>query len=134
MALYLAKRHKNIDAIILNVPHATVSKVLWTHKPSRPFRNTLMSQGIDTKAKLYKALGSLESQADLELLKDRKIVHFTALNDKIVTNGLELADALVKANPNTVLYQTRFGHFVGGSLSILRKSKWDLVLQKNNKH
>jgi alpha-beta hydrolase superfamily lysophospholipase len=128
IALYLAKRHRNIGTIILNVPHATVSKVLWTHKPSRPFKDSLVRQGIDTEAKLHKALTSLESQANLEALKDRKIVNITALNDKIVTNGLELSEALTRANPSVVLHQTRFGHFVGGSLGILRKSKWQFVL------
>ncbi len=128
IALYIAKRHIGVDSIILNVPHATVSKVLWTHKPSRAFKDTLIKAGIDTEAKLYEALGPLESQADLNLLKDRKIVNFTALNDKIVTDGLELAGALQKANPGTILYQTKYGHFVGGSLGVLRKRKWDLIL------
>jgi len=128
IALYVAKRHKNIDAIILNVPHATVSKVLWTHKPSKPFKAMLVSQGLDSEAKLHKALALLESQSDLELLKDRKIVNITGLNDKIVTNGLELADALAAANPSTILHKSRYGHLVAGSLGVLRKSKWDSIL------
>lgn len=129
IALYLAKRHKNIDAIILNVPHATVSKVFWTHKPTRPFKETLIKQGIDTEEKLYHELGQIEVQHDLQLLKDRKIVNLTAMNDKIVTNGLDLAEALKEANPNTILYRTRFGHFVGGSIGVLRKKQWDMVLR-----
>jgi alpha/beta superfamily hydrolase len=129
IALYVAKQHQNVDVVILNVPHATVSKVLWTHKPSRPFKDSLVAQGIDTEAKLHRALGQIESQANLKRLKDRKIVNTTAMNDKIVTNGLELANALAKANPNTILYQTRFGHFVGGSLGVLRKRKWESVLK-----
>jgi cephalosporin-C deacetylase-like acetyl esterase len=129
IALYVAKQHQNVDAVILNVPHAAVSKVLWTHKPSRPFKDSLVRQGIDTEVKLHKALGPIESQANLDLLKDRKIINFTALNDKIVPNGLELANALAKANPHAVLYQTRFCHFVGGTLGVLRKSKWDYVLK-----
>jgi len=129
IALYLAKRHKTITAVILNVPHATVSKVLWSHKPSRPFKRTLIRQGIDTEKKLHEALGQIEAQHELERLRGKKIVTLTAMNNTIVTNGLELAEALKAVNPHTVLWRTRFGHFVGGTLGVARKSKWDMVLK-----
>jgi pimeloyl-ACP methyl ester carboxylesterase len=131
LALYTAKRHQEINAVILSVPHATLSKVLWTFKPSKPFKDTLVRDGIRDERQLNKLLGDIEAQCDLHLLKNKKIVNFTALNDSIVTDGLDLANALKAASPNTILYKNRFGHLLGGTLGIASKRKWYVVLKDN---
>lgn len=127
-ALYAAKRHESIRSIILNMPYGTLAHLLWTHKPSKPFKEMLIKSGIDTEEKLYNAALPIETQADLDELKDRKIVNFTAMNDKIVFDGDDIAKALKKANPKTILHKTQFGHFWGGIENIMRKSKWDRIL------
>lgn len=127
-ALYIAKRHQNIRAVILNMPYGTLAHLLWTHIPSRPFKEALIKNGIDTEEKLHKLTQPIETKANLELLSDRKIVNFTAMNDKIVFDGADIATALKRANPSTILHKTQFGHFWGGIENIARKSKWDAVL------
>ena len=129
IALYVAKRHKEINSTVLIVPHATMSKVLWTYKPTKRFIERLKNEGVDSEETLNKLLDDTESQFQLELMKRKKIVIFTALNDKIVTNGLELADNLKQIEPSTQSYTSRFGHFFGTVSGLLRKKKWETVLK-----
>lgn len=128
LAIYCAKKHLEITRLILCVPHATMSKVLWTYKPTKAYKERLIIDGINSEAKLNKHLGDLEPQHNIRLLKNKKIVNFTALNDQIVTNGLELSTALKNVNSDVTLHQTRYGHFIGGTLGILRKNDWKHVL------
>lgn len=129
LALYSAKRREDIKSIILNMPYGTIAHLLWTHKPSKPFKDRLVEKGIDSEEKLHELLEPIETQTDLDILRNRDIVNFTALNDKIVFDGQDFAEALKKANPNTKFHETQFGHFWGGIENILWKSKWDVVLK-----
>ncbi len=128
IALYIAKKHKNIQSIILNMPYGTIAHLLWTHKPSRPFKDHAIASGLDTEFKLHTALMPIETQANLEILSDRKVVNFTALNDKIVFDGRDFANALSKTNTSAIFHETQFGHFWGGIENILSKRKWDSIL------
>jgi pimeloyl-ACP methyl ester carboxylesterase len=129
IALYVAKRHKEIESVILNVPHATVSLVLWTYKPARRFMERVKSEGVSTERELNKLFGKVECQYDIDLVAGKKIVNFTALRDTIVPNGQEIADKLQLVEPSTLLYTSRFGHTLGGISGLLRKKKWEVVLK-----
>jgi pimeloyl-ACP methyl ester carboxylesterase len=129
IAQYVAKRHEEINSTVLIVPHATMSKVLWTYKPTKRFIERLKKEGISSERALNKLFDDTEPQFQLELMKGKKIVIFTAFNDKIVTNGLELADNLKKIEPSAQSYTSRFGHFFGGVSGLLRKKKWEAVLR-----
>jgi len=128
LATYIAKRHKNIKSIILNMPYGKFSNVLWTHKPSKAFKETLVKNGISSAQQLHKLILPIEAQTDLYILKDRKIVNFTALKDKVVPDGQDFVVALKKANPKAIFHYSQFGHFWGGIENILSKHKWDSIL------
>jgi hypothetical protein len=127
-ALFVAKQHKNICSIILNMPYGTLAHLLWTHKPSKPFKERLIQNGLSTEKLLQDALRTIETQHNLDKLSDRKIVNFTALNDKVVFDGQDFADALKAVTPGTVFHATQYGHFWGGIENILAKKKWDCIL------
>lgn len=129
IALYVAKRHKEIDSVILNVPHATMSLVLWTYKPAESFIARIKKEGINSERTLNKLIGDVEPQHDIHLVKGKKIVNFTALKDTIVPNGQELAEKLLAVEPSTLLYTSRSGHFIGGISGLLRKKKWQAILK-----
>ncbi len=128
-SLHIAKNYDQVDSAILNMPYGTVSHLLWTYKPAKEFRQRFIDSGIDSEAKLHKLLKPIETQRNLGLLRDKRIVNFTAQNDKIVFDGYDFAKALKKAVPSSTLHETQFGHFWGGIENILRKSKWDSVLR-----
>ena len=128
LSLYTAKLHKNIQSIILFVPYGTLSHLLWTHRPSRPFIITLMQNGLKTEEELETLTQPVETQYQLDKLKDRKIVSFLGKSDKIVLDGEKLVDAIKKQGIDATFYESRFGHFGTSILGILRKSKWDYIL------
>jgi alpha-beta hydrolase superfamily lysophospholipase len=66
LALYAAKKHDSINTIILFVPYGTLSNLLWTHKPSRPFIETLIKGGLETESDLEKLTELVETRHDLE--------------------------------------------------------------------
>jgi alpha-beta hydrolase superfamily lysophospholipase len=127
-SLYTAKRHKSIKSIILFVPYGTLSNLLWTHKPSKPFIATLMKNGLKSEQELEKLTQPVETQYQLDNLKDRRIVSFLGKSDKIVFDGAKLVDAIKEQNIDATFYKSRFGHFGTSALGILRKSKWDQIL------
>ncbi len=127
LSLYTAKMHENIKSVILFVPYRTLSHLLWTHKPSRPFIETLMQNGLKTEKELEKLTLPVETLYQLEKLKDRKIVSFLGKSDKIVFDGAKLVDAIKQEGIDATFYESRFGHFGTSVLGILHKSKWDKV-------
>lgn len=129
IALYVAKRHKNISSLVLMVPYGKFSHLLMSHEPSKPFKEMLLANGLDTEEKIHLRMLPIESQTNLDTLKNRKIVNYTALNDRIVDDGKEFAEALRKNVPTSVLYETQYGHLWGSVVSILRKSKWLPILE-----
>lgn len=128
LSLYTAKMHNNIKSIILFVPYGTLSNLLWTHKPSRPFIETLIKNGLKTEKELEKLTQPVETQYQLNKLNSRKIVSFLGKSDKIVFDGAKLVDAIKKEGIDSTFYESRFGHFGTSVLGILQKSKWDKVL------
>ncbi len=128
LSLYTAKMHENIKSIILFVPYGTLSNLLWTHKPSRPFIEKLMRNGLNTEQELESLTRSVETQYQLDKLKDRKIVSFLGKSDKIVFDGRKLVDAIKQEGIDATFYESRFGHFGTSAIGILQKNKWDKVL------
>ncbi|HTE57201.1 MAG TPA: hypothetical protein VK694_00500 [Verrucomicrobiae bacterium] len=128
LSLYTAKRHKNIASIILFVPYGTLSHLLWTHKPSRPFTQTLVSNGLKSERNLEKLTKPIETQYQLEKLKDRKVVSFLGRNDKIVFDGQKLVTAIKKQGIDATFYESRFGHFGTAAVNLVWKQRWDRVL------
>lgn len=128
LSLYTAKMHSNIESIILFVPYGTLSHLLWTHKPSGPFIETLMQNGLKTEEELEALTQPVETQYQLNKLKDRKIVSFLGKSDKLVFDGGKLVDAIKKQGVDATFYESRFGHLGTSVFGILRKSKWDHIL------
>lgn len=128
LSLYSAKRHKSIRSIILFVPYGTLSNLLWTHKPSRPFIATLMKNGLKAERDLEKLTQPVETQYQLDKLKDRRIVSYLGKSDKIVFDGQKLVDAIKEQGIDATFYESRFGHFGTCVTGILRESKWNQIL------
>lgn len=128
LSLYTAKRHKTIRSIILFVPYGTLSNLLWTHKPSRPFIATLIKNGLKTEQDLEKLTQPVETQHQLDRLKDRQIVSYLGKSDKIVFDGEKLVHAIKKQGIDATFYESRFGHFGTSVVGLLSKRKWDRVL------
>lgn len=128
LSLYTAKRHKSIKSIVLFVPYGTLSNLLWTHKPSRPFIATLMKNGLKSERDLEKLTFPVETQYQLDTLQDRRIVSYLGKSDKIVFDGQKLVDAIKKQGIDATFYESRFGHFGTSVLGLLRKRQWDKVL------
>jgi len=129
LSLYTAKRHNSIKSIILFVPYGTLSNLLWTHKPSKPFIATLMKNGLKTEQDLEKLTQPVETQYQLDMLKDRRIVSYLGRSDKIVFDGQKLVEAIKKQNVDATFYEIRFGHFGTSVLGILRNRQWEKVLK-----
>ncbi len=129
LSLYTAKRHESIKSIVLFVPYGTLSNLLWTHKPSRPFIATLMQNGLKTEQDLEKLTQPVETQYQLDKLKNRRIVSYMGKSDKIVFDGQRLVDAIKKQNIDATFYESRFGHFGTSVIGILRKKQWDKILK-----
>ncbi len=127
-SLYTAKRHEQIRSIILFVPYGTLSNLLWTHKPSRPFIKTLLQGGLKTEQDLEKLTQPIETQYQLERLKGRRIVSFLGKSDKVVFDGEKLVAAMQRHHLDATFYESRFGHFGTSVVGIARKRKWDKIL------
>ncbi len=128
LALYTAKKHDNIKSIILFVPYGTLSNLLWTHKPSRPFIQTLLKNGLKTEQDLEKLTEPVETQTQLEKLNGRRIVSFRGMSDKIVFDGEKIEFAIEKSKVDSTLHRLRFGHFGTSIVGILQKRKWMKVI------
>lgn len=128
LSLYTAKRHKNIKSIILFVPYGTLSHLLWTYKPSKPFIETLMQNGLTSEQELEKLTQLVETQYQMDKLKDRQIVSFLGKSDKIVFDGTKLVDAIKQQDIDATFYASRFGHFGTSVWGLLSKHKWDKIL------
>lgn len=128
LALHSAKLHENIRSIILFVPYGTLSHLFWTHKPSRPFIETLLRNGLKTEKDLEELTQPIETQYHLEKLKDRRIVSFKGNNDKVVFDGQKLVDAIKKEGIEANFYESRFGHFGTSVVGLASKRKWTRVL------
>ncbi len=128
LSLYTAKRHKSIKSIILFVPYGTVSHLLWTHKPSRPFIENLIKNGLKSEQDLEKLTLPIETRYQLDKLKDRKIVSFLGRSDKIVFDGEKLVHAIKKNEINASFYESRFGHLGTSLIGLAQKSKWSKIL------
>jgi len=128
LALYSAKRHESIKSIILFVLYGTLSHLLWTHKPSRPFIETLIQDGLKSEEELEALTQPVETQYQLDRLKGRKIISFLGKSDKIVFDGEKLIDAIKKQNIDATFFETRFGHLGTSVIGILQKRKWDNIL------
>lgn len=128
LSLYTAKQNKRIKSIILFVPYGTLSNLLWTHKPSRPFIKTLMQKGLKSEQELEKLTQPVETQYEMGKLMNRKIVSYLGLNDKIVFDGTKLVDAIKKQGIDATFYDSRYGHFWTCIFGILHKGKWAHIL------
>jgi hypothetical protein len=128
LATYVAKNHQNIQSVILNMPYGKFSHLIWTYKPARTFKQKMLDKGIGSEEKLHELLLPIEPQHNLSKLATKRIVNFTALNDKVVFDGKEFEEAIKKSVPDAVLYQTQYGHFWGGIENILSKHKWESIL------
>ena len=129
LSLYTAKRHESIKSIVLFVPYGTLSNLLWTHKPSRPFIVTLMQNGLKTERDLEKLTQPVETQYQLYKLKNRRIVSYLGKSDKIVFDGQRLVEAIKEQNIDATFYESRFGHFGTSVIGILHKKQWDKILK-----
>lgn len=124
LSLYTAKIHRQIKSIILFVPYGTLSHLLWTHKPSRPFIEGLVKAGLRSEKELETLTKPYETQHQLYKLKNRKVVSFLGENDKIVFDGQMLVNAIKAQGIEAKFYRTRVGHFGTSVLGILQHSKW----------
>jgi alpha-beta hydrolase superfamily lysophospholipase len=129
LSLYAAKRHDSINSIILFVPFGTLSNLYWTHKPSRPFLDTLMKNGLRTEQDLEKLTQPIETQYQLHKIKHKKLVSFLGKRDKIVHDGQKLIEAIKEQDIDATFYESPFGHFGTALVGLLRKSQWNKILK-----
>ncbi len=128
IATYVAKRNKEIESMILNLTHGSSANLFWDYKPTKKIIQKLKDEGISSEQELSKITEPIESSKDIELLKDRKIVVFVSLNDKVTKDNFGTATALQKVNPNVIIYTTKLGHFSGAIKNIMTRKKWMKVL------
>lgn len=112
-----------------NCSLVTLSNLLWTHKPSKPFIATLMKNGLRSEQDLEKLTQPVETQYQLDRLKDRQIVSHLGKSDRIVFDGQKLVDAIKEQGIDATFYDSRFGHLGTSVIGILRKKRWDIILK-----
>lgn len=130
-ALYCAKAHPEIRSIILNVPYGTLSHLIWTYKPLARFKRQLVLDGI-TEKKLQILTKPIETQYELDDIRDREIVVFTSQTDKIVFDGKTLVTALKRLKVSATYHETQYGHFWGAIENLMFVKKWIGKIQRTN--
>jgi hypothetical protein len=128
LALYAAKQFKQINSVILNVPHGNVAEVFWSYKPAKKYIERLIASGIANSEELHVLFKEIEATTELGRLRGKNIIVFKSLNDKIVPNSQDIIDGLHAENIDLKVFTTTRGHFFSAIENLLKKSKWQNVL------